>query len=35
MGGNAVEVLIEPWELAVRKAKEFLFLGDRMDGQEA
>lgn len=35
MAGNAVEVLIEPWELGVRKAKEFLFLGDRMDAQEA
>ncbi|MDO8674442.1 MAG: enoyl-CoA hydratase [Dehalococcoidia bacterium] len=29
------ELLVEPWELGVRKAKEFLFLGDAIKAQEA
>ena len=35
MTGVGVELLVEPWELGVRKAKEFLFTGDRIDAQEA
>jgi enoyl-CoA hydratase len=35
MTGAGVELLTEPWELGFRKAKEFLFTGDRIDAQEA
>lgn len=35
MGALGVEVLVEPWELGVRKAKEFLFLGDSLTAAEA
>jgi enoyl-CoA hydratase len=35
MTGAAVELLVEPWELGIRKAKEFLFTGDVLDAQEA
>jgi enoyl-CoA hydratase len=35
MTGAGVELLVEPWELGIRKAKEFLFTGDRIDAQEA
>ncbi|HEY1921106.1 MAG TPA: enoyl-CoA hydratase [Streptosporangiaceae bacterium] len=35
MGALGVEVLVEPWELGVRKAKEFLFLGDSLTADEA
>jgi enoyl-CoA hydratase len=35
MTGAAVELLVEPWELGIRKAKEFLFTGDKIDAQEA
>jgi enoyl-CoA hydratase len=35
MTGAGVELLVEPWELGVRKAKEFLLTGDRIDAQEA
>jgi enoyl-CoA hydratase len=35
MTGAGVELLVEPWELGIRKAKEFLFTGDRLDAQEA
>lgn len=35
MTGAAVEVLVEPWELGVRKAKEFLFLGETFDAETA
>ena len=35
MTGAGVELLVEPWELGVRKAKEFLFTGDTIDAQEA
>jgi enoyl-CoA hydratase len=31
----AVELLVEPWEMGPRKAKEFIFTGDFMDGKEA
>jgi enoyl-CoA hydratase/carnithine racemase len=27
--------LVEPWELGMRKAKEFLLTGDKIDAQEA
>jgi len=35
MTGAGVELLVEPWELGVRKAKEFLWTGDTIDAQEA
>ena len=35
MTGAGVELLVEPWELGFRKAKEFLFTGDKIDAQEA
>lgn len=35
MTGAGVELLVEPWELGQRKAKEFLFLGDPIDAHEA
>jgi enoyl-CoA hydratase len=35
MSGAGVELLVEPWELGFRKAKEFLFTGDTLDAQEA
>jgi enoyl-CoA hydratase len=35
MTGVGVELLVEPWELGFRKAKEFLLTGDRIDAQEA
>jgi len=35
MTGAGVELLIEPWELGIRKAKEFLLTGDTIDAQEA
>jgi enoyl-CoA hydratase/carnithine racemase len=35
MTGAGVELLVEPWELGPRKAKEFLFTGDKIDAQEA
>ena len=33
--GAGVELLVEPWELGIRKAKEFLVTGDTIDAQEA
>jgi enoyl-CoA hydratase len=33
--GAGVELLVEPWEIGIRKAKEFLFTGDVIDAQEA
>jgi enoyl-CoA hydratase len=33
--GAGVELLVEPWELGIRKAKEFLFTGETIDAQEA
>jgi enoyl-CoA hydratase len=35
MTGAGVELLVEPWELGLRKAKEFLWTGDAIDAQEA
>jgi len=35
MSGAGVELLVEPWELGVRKAKEFLLTGDAMPATEA
>jgi enoyl-CoA hydratase len=35
MTGAGVELLVEPWELGPRKAKEFLFTGDKIDAPEA
>jgi enoyl-CoA hydratase len=33
--GAGVELLVEPWELGIRKAKEFLLTGDTIDAEEA
>jgi enoyl-CoA hydratase len=35
MSGAGVELLVEPWELGIRKAKEFLLTGDTIDAHEA
>jgi enoyl-CoA hydratase len=35
MSGAGVELLVEPWELGIRKAKEFLLTGDEIDAHEA
>jgi enoyl-CoA hydratase len=35
MTGAGVELLVEPWELGIRKAKEFLLTGETIDAQEA
>jgi len=35
MTGAGVELLVEPWELGIRKAKEFLWTGDAIDAPEA
>jgi enoyl-CoA hydratase len=35
MTGAGVELLVEPWELGIRKAKEFLWTGEKIDAQEA
>ncbi|HET7719026.1 MAG TPA: enoyl-CoA hydratase [Acidimicrobiales bacterium] len=35
MTGAGVELLVEPWELGVRKAKEFLWTGMELDAREA
>jgi enoyl-CoA hydratase/carnithine racemase len=35
MGGVGVELLIEPWELGARKAKEFLFCALTLSGADA
>ncbi len=35
MGGVGVELLVEPWELGARKAKEFLFCAETLSGDEA
>jgi enoyl-CoA hydratase len=35
MGAPGVELLAHPWELGVRQAKEFLFLGERINAARA
>ena len=35
MGGVGVELLVEPWELGARKAKEFLFCALTLDAEDA
>jgi len=35
MTGAGVELLVEPWELGIRKAKEFLWTGDILEADEA
>ena len=35
LGAAAVEVLIHPWVMGARKAKEMLFMGGRMTAEEA
>jgi len=35
LGAAATEVLIHPWVMSLRAAKEFLFLGERVDAQRA
>src|SRR5271165_1352913 len=35
MTGAGVELLVEPWEIGIRKAKEFLWTGDIIDAHEA
>ena len=35
MSGAAVELLVEPWELGIRQAKEFLLAAEELDAQEA
>jgi enoyl-CoA hydratase/carnithine racemase len=35
MSGVGVELLVEPWELGPRKAKEFLLLGESLDAETA
>lgn len=35
MTGAGVELLVEPWELGIRKAKEFLWTGMELDAPEA
>ena len=35
MSGAAVELLVEPWEIGIRKAKEFLLAAEELDAEEA
>jgi enoyl-CoA hydratase len=35
MTGAGVELLVEPWELGIRKAKEFLLAAEELDASEA
>ncbi len=35
MSGAGVELLVEPWELGIRKAKEFLLASEELDAGEA
>jgi enoyl-CoA hydratase len=35
MTGAGVELLVEPWELGIRKAKEFLLAAEELDADEA
>ena len=35
MSGAGVELLVEPWELGIRQAKEFMLAGEEIDAHEA
>ena len=35
MGNGSVELLVEPWDLGIRRAKEFLWTGDPLTADEA
>ncbi len=35
MSGAGVELLVEPWELGIRKAKEFMLAAEELDASEA
>ena len=35
MSGAAVELLVEPWEMGIRQAKEFLLAAEEIDANEA
>jgi len=35
MSGAGVELLVEPWEMGIRQAKEFLLAGEEIDAAEA
>jgi enoyl-CoA hydratase len=35
MSGAAVELLVEPWEMGIRQAKEFLLAAEELDAAEA
>jgi len=35
MSGAAVELLVEPWEMGIRQAKEFLLAAEELDAHEA
>jgi enoyl-CoA hydratase len=35
MSGAAVELLVEPWEMGIRQAKEFLLASEELDADEA
>ena len=35
LGAAAVEVLIHPWMMSIRRAKEMLYTGERMSAEEA
>src|SRR5580704_3842696 len=35
MSGAAVELLVEPWEMGIRQAKEFLLAAEEIDADEA
>ena len=35
VGSGGVELLVEPWDVGVRKAKELMWTGDHLDAQEA
>jgi enoyl-CoA hydratase len=35
MSGAGVELLVEPWEMGIRQAKEFLLAAEEIDAQEA
>jgi enoyl-CoA hydratase/carnithine racemase len=35
MGGVGLELLIEPWDMGVRRAKRYLFTGDRIPARDA